>query len=46
MVISPMAYLSLSGGTPLSLPDNKFNINYKTVINYDYKNTHILLYYY
>jgi hypothetical protein len=45
MVISLVAYLSLSGGTPLPLLNNKFNVNYKTVINYDHKNTHILLYY-
>jgi hypothetical protein len=36
---------NILGGTPLSLPDNKFNVNYRTVIDYDDKNTHILLYY-
>jgi hypothetical protein len=45
MIISLATYLSLSGGTPLPLSDNKFNLNYKSDINYDYKNTHILLYY-
>jgi hypothetical protein len=34
-LLSPAVHLSLSGGTPLPVPDNKFHVNYKSVIYYD-----------